>query len=94
MKRNNCGHKERKRKGGEQEKEHGGDRQSALVGGRVQLERDAQCSAKYAYLFSMPLMGHISLGILCLLPNYKRYSALQLQEICCNKDNIGIWSLC
>lgn len=39
-------------------------------------------------------MGHISLGALCLLPDYKRYLALYLQEIPYNKDNIGIWSLC
>lgn len=55
---------------------------------------DVHRSAKYAYLFSMPLMGHISLGALCLLPNCKGYLASHLQEICHNKDNNGIWSLC
>lgn len=29
--------------------------------------------ATYAYLFSMSLMGHISLGASCLSPGYKRY---------------------
>lgn len=58
--------------------------------GESSRRRDVQRSAKYAYLFSTPLMGHISLGALCLLPNYKRYLALHLQEISHNKDNIGI----
>lgn len=49
--------------------------------GECSRMRDVWRSAKYAYLFSMPLMGHISLGALCLLPDYKSYLAIYLQEI-------------
>lgn len=65
-------------------------RETEFFGGAsAQLERAVQCPAKYAQLFSMPLMGHISLSALCLLPNCKRYLASHLQEIPRNKDNIG-----
>lgn len=95
MKRNNCHHKERKRGEREKRKRSMEERDRVLwEEGACSCRRDVQRSAKYAYLFSMPLMGHISLGALCLLPNYKRYLALHLQEIPHNKDNIGIWSLC
>lgn len=93
MKSSNCRHKERKEERGDGEKRKRSMEGRGGVlweGGECSWRRDVQRSAKYAYLFSMPLMGHISLGALCLLPNYKRYLALHLQEIPHNKDNIGI----
>lgn len=59
-----------------------GDRQSAL--GRNDSAVGGDMSSVLLHMhtvFSMPLMGHISLGALCLLPNCKRYLALHLQEI-------------
>lgn len=56
--------------------------------------RDVQCPAKYVQLFSMPLMGHISLGALCLLPNCKRYLTSHLQEIPRCNDSSSQWSPC
>lgn len=72
VKKNNHRHKEEVRKEGK---------------GLWGWVRDVQCPAKYVHLFSMPLMGHISLGALCLLPNCKRYLSSHLQEIPCFNDS-------
>jgi len=68
------------------------DKGKGLKNWSVQMEgqRDGLRSAKYPYLFSTPLMGHIPLAALCLHPNCKGYVASHLQELPHNKDHIGL----